>query len=118
MDLNAKVLRVFDRGVIVDLGDEIEGFMPASQLGNPNVKKLEAYFREGDELSLKVIKVDPQNRRIVLSEKAFLTDQDKSEVDAYMRRFADRQTTIADAVGEIAEPAEHAEHDETEDDEI
>jgi small subunit ribosomal protein S1 len=110
--LNAKVLRVMDRGVVVDLGDEIEGFMPASQVGNPNVKKLEAYFREGDELSLKVIKVDPQNRRIVLSEKAFLTDQDKSEVDAYMRRFADRQTTIADAVGEIAE------HDETEDDEL
>jgi len=116
MYLNAKVLRVMDRGVVVDLGDDIEGFMPASQVGNQQIKKLEAYFREGDELSLKVIKVDPQNRRIVLSEKAFLTDQDKSEVEAYMRRFADRATTIADAVGEVPGEAAGAESDAAEDD--
>ncbi len=102
MMLNAKVARVMDRGLVVDLGDDIEGFVPASQIGNQSVKKLEAFFREGDELSLKVIKVDPQNRRIVLSEKAYLSEQDHSEVEAYMRRFADRKTTIADAVGDIA----------------
>ncbi len=99
--LNAKVARVMDRGLVVDLGDDIEGFVPASQVGNPAIQKLEAYFREGDELSLKVIKVDPQNRRIVLSEKSYLSDQDHSEVEAYMRRFADRKTTIADAVGDV-----------------
>jgi small subunit ribosomal protein S1 len=102
MMLNAKVVRVMDRGLVVDLGDDIEGFVPASQIGNQSVKKLEAFFREGDELSLKVIKVDPQNRRIVLSEKAYLSEQDHSEVEAYMRRFADRKTTIADAVGEVS----------------
>jgi len=102
MMLNAKVVRVMDRGLVVDLGDDIEGFVPASQIGNQSVKKLEAFFREGDELSLKVIKVDPQNRRIVLSEKAYLAEQDHSEVEAYMRRFADRKTTIADAVGEMS----------------
>jgi small subunit ribosomal protein S1 len=108
--MNAKVARVMDRGLVVDLGDDIEGFVPASQIGNQSVKKLEAYFREGDELSLKVIKVDPQNRRIVLSEKAYLSDQDHSEVEAYMRRFADRKTTIGDAVGDMA-PAVDADDD-------
>jgi small subunit ribosomal protein S1 len=111
--LNAKVMRVMDRGLVVDLGDDIEGFVPASQVGNQNIKKLEAYFREGDDLSLKVIKVDPQNRRIVLSERSFLADQDQSEVDAYMRRFADRKTTIADAVGgELAASSDDADEDE------
>lgn len=113
--LNARVARIMDRGLVVDLGDDIEGFVPASQIGNQSVKKLEAFFREGDELSLKVIKVDPQNRRIVLSEKGYLSEQDHSEVEAYMRRFADRKTTIADAVGDAFSGRERDDEDDYED---
>ena len=61
------VLRVVDRGVIVDLGDELEGFVPASQLGLDQEQPLTEAVKEGDALELKVTQVDVANQRFVLA---------------------------------------------------
>ncbi|UCF78087.1 MAG: 30S ribosomal protein S1 [Candidatus Eiseniibacteriota bacterium] len=70
--VSGKVVRLLERGVIVDLGDEIEGFVPFSQLGIDDIGKPSDAFRVEDELDLKVIRVDPEARRIVLSLRAYL----------------------------------------------
>src|SRR5207244_3122903 len=36
-DLRGRVLRLMDKGVVVDLGSDIEGFVPMSQLGIPDI---------------------------------------------------------------------------------
>jgi len=62
------VVRLLDKGVVVDLGDEVEGFVPISQLGvEEELEDPAMKFVEGDELALKVLESDPINRRIVLS---------------------------------------------------
>ena len=38
MELRGKVLRLMDKGVVVDVGNDIEGFVPMSQLGLPNLE--------------------------------------------------------------------------------
>src|SRR6266576_1133463 len=37
-DLRGRVLRLMDKGVVVDLGSDIEGFVPMSQLGIPDIQ--------------------------------------------------------------------------------
>ncbi len=62
------IVRLLDKGVVVDLGKEIEGFVPISQLGvEEELEDPSERFYEGDPLELKVIESDPINRRIVLS---------------------------------------------------
>jgi small subunit ribosomal protein S1 len=62
------VVRLLDKGLVVDLGDDIEGFVPVSQLGSDEeVGDPAEKFVEGDRLELKVLESDPINRRIVLS---------------------------------------------------
>ena len=62
------IVRLLDKGVVVDLGKEIEGFVPISQLGvEEELEDPAERFYEGDPLELKVIESDPINRRIVLS---------------------------------------------------
>ena len=61
-----KVVRVQDKGVVVDLGDEIEGFVPASHSGVEDANRLEEYYDAGDALDLRVVESDATNRRIVL----------------------------------------------------
>ncbi len=62
------VVRLLDKGVVVDLGQEVEGFVPISHLGvEEELEDPAAKFVEGDQLELKVIESDPINRRIVLS---------------------------------------------------
>jgi small subunit ribosomal protein S1 len=57
--VEGKVVRVIDRGVVVDLGNDVEGFVPLSQLGGETKA-------EGDVMKLRVTKVDGPNQRIVL----------------------------------------------------
>jgi len=60
------VARVQEKGVVVDLGNDIEGFVPTSHSGVDEEEKLPEYFRAGELLELKVIESDAANRRIVL----------------------------------------------------
>ena len=62
-----KVVRFVDNGVVVDLGDDIEGFVPVSQIGVDGLEDAADHLSEGQQLALRVIESDPVNRRIVLA---------------------------------------------------
>jgi small subunit ribosomal protein S1 len=66
VETDGKVTRVQDKGIVVDLGDQIEGFVPGSHSGVDNPDHLEMYYEAGDPVDLKVIESDASNRRIVL----------------------------------------------------
>jgi small subunit ribosomal protein S1 len=67
-DLPGKVVRLMDKGVVVDLGNDIEGFVPVSQL-NPEgtVTNPADFCYEEMNLVMRVLEVDPIHRRIVLA---------------------------------------------------
>ncbi len=67
MELRGKVLRLMDKGVVVDVGNDIEGFVPMSQLGLPNLENPADAVKEGQAVELKVLEVDPIHHRIVLA---------------------------------------------------
>ena len=76
MELVGAVNRLFDRGAIVDVGEGIEGFVPISQLGLDDLKRPNDAFEVGEELTMKVTRVDVANHRLILSVKAWLSEQD------------------------------------------
>src|SRR5215831_14106116 len=76
LELKGTINRLFDRGAIVDLGDGIEGFVPLSQLGIDDLKRPNDAFEVGEELTMKVTRVDVPNHRLILSVKAWLSEQD------------------------------------------
>ena len=76
MELVGTVNRLFDRGAIVDLGEGIEGFIPLSQLGIDDLKRPNDAFEVGESLTMKVTRVDVPNHRLILSVKAWMTEQD------------------------------------------
>jgi small subunit ribosomal protein S1 len=103
-----KITKVQDRGVVVDLEDDVEGFVPISHLSKESVKKPSDMYKPGDEIPLKVIRIDPDARKILLSVKEYLSDQDREDVEAYMRKYGPRRLTVGDVVagGEEVAPAE------------
>jgi small subunit ribosomal protein S1 len=67
-DVEGAVVRLLEKGVVVDLGSDLEGFVPISQLGvEEHIDLPSDRFVEGDTLELRVLETDPINRRIVLS---------------------------------------------------
>jgi small subunit ribosomal protein S1 len=70
-ELRGRVLRLMDKGVVVDIGNDIEGFVPMSQLGIPDLHNPADAVKEGQAVELKVLEVDPIHHRIVLAATGF-----------------------------------------------
>jgi small subunit ribosomal protein S1 len=67
LKINGHISRLQDKGVAVDLGNDVEGFVPLSQIGVTGLQNPADFFVEGDVLEMEVSEVDPENRRIVLN---------------------------------------------------
>src|SRR5215210_4415584 len=68
VEKSGRVVRLLDDGVVVDLGNDVEGFVPISQL-HPEGKQVNSptdIVYETMNLEMKVMEVDPIHRRIVL----------------------------------------------------
>ena len=64
-----KVLRMIDKGVIVELPSMVDGFVPLSHLAKANLAKPADGYAVGDDLELVVIEFNKENKKIILSEK-------------------------------------------------
>lgn len=67
VEKSGAVVRLLEDGVVVDLGDDVEGFIPRSHLDIPANQEVGNYVREGMSMDVRVIEFDGTNRRIVLT---------------------------------------------------
>ena len=72
-----KVRRILGFGAIVELFPGTDGLVHISQLAESHVKEVSDVLKEGDEVLVKVIDIDPQGR-IRLSRKAALREMKQS----------------------------------------
>ncbi len=115
IELRGRITRLLDRGAVVELKEDVEGFVPLSHLGIDNLRKPSDHFDVGMDIPLKVIKIDPQNKRIVLSVSAYLENRSPDEIDAFRKKFPKRETADLDrAAAKNAkddQPGEPADYD-------
>ena len=110
------ISRILERGVVVDLEGHVEGFVPVSQLGIDDLQRPDEYFEEGDELPLKVVEFDEDQKKIVLSVRERLRDADQDEIDAFLEAHPRRESAEDKAEKEVAEAEAEVEVEaETED---
>jgi len=64
-----KVTRTTDFGAFVQLEPGIEGLVHISELSDKRVNRVTEVVKEGAEIKVKVLEVDPKNQRISLSSK-------------------------------------------------
>jgi small subunit ribosomal protein S1 len=86
-EVKGKISKLIPKGVLVDIKvgeDEVEGFVPLSHLAIPKLENTEDAFYVGEELPLKVIELDMENRRLVLSVNAFFFSRDPRLQEEYI----------------------------------
>jgi small subunit ribosomal protein S1 len=84
IDSEGKIVRIIEKGVIVELPAGVDGFVPSSQLANKQVRNIPEAFKEGDTLPLRVIEFDKENKKIVCSVVEYFKGRDREAVDAYL----------------------------------
>ena len=107
--LDGKIVRLIDKGVIVGLPLGVDAFVPLRELGIPGMKRASDHFKVGDEVPLKVIEFDKDNKRIVLSATEYLKDKEREVVDSYMAEHASSAPTLKEMVDEVPEMEESPE---------
>jgi ribosomal protein S1 len=73
------VLRTTDFGVFAEINDEVEGLVYSSEIESSTDKPIEEAYREGDEVKARIIKIEPEERKIGLSLKNVSSDKKKPD---------------------------------------
>jgi len=79
-----KVTKCTDFGVFVQLEEDIEGLVHISELSTERVEDPRKIVEEGQEVKAEVLSVDPQERRLALSIRAVLENEDKMRMAEYI----------------------------------
>lgn len=81
-----KVVRIIEKGLIAELPEGVDGFVPANQLSTSKLKNLANHFPVDDIIPIKVIEFDKNNKKIVLSTIAALKDKPDNEIEEYLNK--------------------------------
>ncbi len=93
--VEGRIIRMLDHGVVVEIGGDLEGFVPVGHLAIPKLEKPQYHFHEEEALPLHVIKMDAENRRIVLSAAEYFKDQPKDELETYISEHPRLEDVVA-----------------------
>ncbi len=70
--VNGIVKRLKNFGAFIALDEEVEGFLPFSEITWEDIKHPNQVLKKGDQLELKIIEINPEKYQITLSRKRFL----------------------------------------------
>ncbi|MBC8044856.1 MAG: 30S ribosomal protein S1 [Rhizobacter sp.] len=102
------ISRIIEKGVIVELPEGVDGFVPGSHLLRGGVRDISASFKIGDELPMKVIEFDKENKRIILSALEYFKGKSKEEIEDYMKAHPNEKQEIQAATAELDAPVAQA----------
>jgi small subunit ribosomal protein S1 len=95
--VNGTVKSVDAKGAVISLGDDIEGYLRASEISPDRVEDARNHLKEGDAIQAMIINVDRKNRNINLSIKA----KDNAETAEAMARMQSEATTGTTNLGAL-----------------
>ena len=97
-----------DRGITLDIGGEMPGFVKRADVARDKAEQTPENFKVGTEVSAKVLSVSARDRRVNLTIKGLLMDEEKAAVAEYASSSSG-SATLGDALGAAlagAKPAE------------
>ncbi len=102
-EAKGKVVRIIEKGLIVELPERVDGFIPATQLSPSRIKNLAVHFPVDTDLVMKVIEFDKDSKKIVLSSLHWLKEQPEDVIEEYIAKHKLERVSASDIKN--AEPA-------------
>ncbi len=80
--VKGKVTSVDEKGAVIYLGEEVEGYLRVSEL-DEDTRDARSVLKEGDEVEAKIVNVDRKNRSVALSIKAKAAQEEANAMKDY-----------------------------------
>ncbi|MCD6046228.1 MAG: ribosomal protein [Gammaproteobacteria bacterium] len=94
--VSGTVKSVDEKGAVIDLGDEVEGYVRASDISRDKVMNAAEHLHVGDTVEAKYMSIDRKTRMISLSIKA-----KDSQEEAQVMRDLNRDVNVGSTLGDL-----------------
>ena len=122
--VKGKVTKMTDFGAFIDMGNGLEGLLHISEVSSEKIKNLEKILSIGQELDVKIVKIEPEARKIGLSlkgtgkapEQEAPPQEEQAETEASEEVIEDTVEEKVDEAEAAEEKVDEAKEDEAKDD--
>lgn len=90
--VEGEITEINNAGVVVQLAEEVSGFLPRSEFAYERDVYITDFVAVGDKIQAKIIEIDPQKKRIILSRKQ-LTDNPWEKLDLQLNDLVEVTVT-------------------------
>ena len=98
--VRGRVVRMTNFGAFVELDEGIEGLCHVSELDEKHVEKTAEFLNIGQEVDMKIIKLNLPEKKIGLSLKAMKEDEPRLEFTSYMASADSGSTSMGERLGD------------------
>jgi small subunit ribosomal protein S1 len=120
-EVSGEIIRVLDKGIIVQLENEVEGIIPFGKMSKKDRKLLAGQYEIGANLSGIVMKVSPEDKKVVLYKEELAGSGKRNSATDEVKQYLSNQKTNTgeklDLPQELLDIASQAEKDGIADDE-
>lgn len=96
--VKGKVSKVEDKQAFVDVGYKTDGIVPISELSSLHVETVSDVLNEGDEIALKVLRLNEEEDELVLSKRAVEAERAWEDLKQKMEQGEIIETEVAEVV--------------------
>ena len=82
--IKGQITGVADFGIFVNVGDDLEGLVHISSMTEEEAAGHKKIFKKGDNVTVTLRSVDPENRKISLSTRDVQRVMDRAEIESYI----------------------------------
>jgi small subunit ribosomal protein S1 len=94
--VRGKIARFANFGAFVELGDNLEGLCHISELSEERVEKPEDVVQLGQEMDFRVLRIDPESKKIGLSARAASSDEPILDAKSYSSEAKGGMASLAE----------------------
>lgn len=98
--LTGKVKRLVSYGAFVEVFPGVEGLVHISQIAHKHISNPQEVLKEGEEVQVKVLEVNSSEKRLSLSIKELVENEDQYNMEDYQMPEESRGFSISDVLGD------------------
>ncbi|MCX5773246.1 MAG: 4-hydroxy-3-methylbut-2-enyl diphosphate reductase [Fusobacteria bacterium] len=83
----AKILNISQNGLSIDLGNNLVGFIPGSEVLEKAASNLSVLYSVGQEIQAQIIELDIKKQRIILSIHKLVSAEERTDLDEMLKKY-------------------------------
>ncbi len=101
--LEGKIVRLTDFGAFVELTDGVEGLVHVSEMSHERLEKPADKFQVGQTVRVKILRTEPEERKIGLSIKAAADELGEKELSQYQAERREEERAASITLGDVGD---------------